>query len=703
MSSNEHTNKQIKYLEERIEYLEEVNRFTLDALEMAASIGDFQESINKLQEPSLILHETRIRINRLIQFQATAFFVVDETNRDFVLFGCEPQDYAPYLQGEMDFLIEDGTFSWTLRERRPIIISTKNQKKRLLLHVMATHSRVRGMFMGLLEQEQGGITDVSLSLLSTVLLNSSNAMESFELYKMIREITENLEKKENYRTLFDAAPDGVEVLDGRGHVVDCNRAHELLVGHGRGKIVGRHTTAFFSERSRSSYERKSMDLRQTGYAEGEIELVRADGSITQVWRKERVIYDSKKELVGSIIYNRDISDLKRAEREKMTLQRQLQMAEKMKAIGTLAGGVAHDLNNVLVGLVSYPDLLLMDLPKNSPLSKGILTIKKSGQKAEAIVQDLLTLARRGVAVEALVDLNQVIFEYLISPEFVKLKEFNPGVQVKFDHDPNLLNIMGSPVHLSKTVMNLVSNAAEAMADGGIVTIKTENRKMDHPVEGYDEFIEGEYVVLTVSDTGVGIRPEDRERIFEPFYTKKVMGRSGTGLGMAVVWGTVKDHRGHIDVKSDLGKGTTFTVYFPATREQMKKEETENPVEDYMGRGETVLVVDDVEDQREIACNILRRLGYSVAAAPSGEEALEYMKNNSADLLVLDMIMDPGMDGLETLKRVLNLNPTQKAIITSGLSESDRVKEAQRLGANAYIKKPYLLERFGTTVRSVLDR
>jgi len=182
-----------------------------------------------------------------------------------------------------------------------------------------------------------------------------------------------------------------------------------------------------------------------------------------------------------------------------------------------------------------------------------------------------------------------------------------------------------------------------------------------------------------------------------------MGRSGTGLGMAVVWGTVKDHKGYIDVQSTEGKGTTFALYFPVSREELAKDKSPVSIEDYMGKGESVLVVDDVEEQREIASRILKKLGYSVTSVSSGEEAVDYLKNNSADLLVLDMIMDPGIDGLETYKRILELHPGQKAIIVSGFSETERVKEAQRLGAGAYVKKPFLLEKIGIAVRDELDR
>jgi CheY-like chemotaxis protein len=251
-------------------------------------------------------------------------------------------------------------------------------------------------------------------------------------------------------------------------------------------------------------------------------------------------------------------------------------------------------------------------------------------------------------------------------------------------------------------MNLLSNAAESISGLGEVSIRTENRYVDRPIHGYDTTQEGEYAVLAVSDTGLGISPADIERIFEPFYTKKVMGRSGTGLGLAVVWGTVKDHDGYIDVQSTEGKGSVFTLYFPVTREDLTKAEQVVPQSAYLGRGERILVVDDVEGQRLLASAMLEGLGYKVASVASGEEAIEFVKKQPVDVLILDMIMDPGIDGLETYRRILEIRKDQKAIIVSGFSETDRVHVAQSLGAGAYVRKPYVIEKLGLAVKKELE-
>jgi signal transduction histidine kinase/CheY-like chemotaxis protein len=398
-----------------------------------------------------------------------------------------------------------------------------------------------------------------------------------------------------------------------------------------------------------------------------------------------------------------IQKQKRAEDERNEMEALLRRAEKMEALGLLAGGVAHDLNNVLGVLVGYAELLLLEFPEDSPYREHISNIHLSGQRGAAIVQDLLTMGRRGVAVSEVVNLNSIVSDYLQTPDFRKLKASHPEVHFRTELDPELLDMKGSPVHLSKTVMNLISNALEAISGRGEIVIRTENRCLDTPARGYDEIGAGDYIVLEVSDNGQGISPVDLEKIFEPFYTRKVMGRSGTGLGLTVVWGTVKDHQGHIDVRSAEGKGSDFTLYFPVTREERDTRRERLSPEDYRGRGEFLLVVDDVEEQRKLATSMLTRLGYRVASVPSGEEAVTFVGTQKPDLLVLDMIMDPGMDGLDTYRRIIDIHPGQRAVIVSGFSETDRVMKAQELGAGSYVRKPYILEKIGYAVRCELDR
>ena len=510
-------------------------------------------------------------------------------------------------------------------------------------------------------------------------------------------------REEGYRFLLEIMNEGFGIVDENLVLTYANKKICEMLGYEPHELVGRPMSQFLEPENKKVLEGQFGRRKKGEVGSYEITWRSKNGKKIHTIVSPKPILDEDGNFKGSYSVLTDMTQLKRIEEEKKKLEAQLQRAQKMEAIGVLAGGVAHDLNNVLSGLVSYPEVLLMDLPEDSPLRKPLLTIQRSGQKAAAIVQDLLTLARRGVSVTEVVNLNTIISDFLKSIGYRKLVSFHPDVRVETNLETHILNILGSTDHLFKTIMNLVSNSAEAMPEGGTILISTENRYVERPISGYDHVEEGDYVAMSVSDTGVGISPGDRERIFEPFYTKKVMGKSGTGLGMAVVWGTVKDHHGYIDIRSTEGKGTTFTLYFPVTRKELDEQTAPPSGEHYRSKGESILVVDDVEEQREIASKMLEKLGYKVAVVSSGEEALEYMKNKKADLLLLDMIMDPGMEGLETYKRILKLHPGQKALIASGFSETERVREAQRLGAGAYIKKPYVLERIGLAVRAELEK
>ena len=508
-----------------------------------------------------------------------------------------------------------------------------------------------------------------------------------------------LRKSENrYKTLTQNLQVGIFRYTGGGknQFLEANPAMLKLFGfRSRNDIKGLNITDFFQDhREKDAFTHK---LRRYGYVRNEkLALMKKDGTPMVCDVSSVAIKDE----AGNIrFYDGVIQDIT----ERVQLENQLRQAQKLEAMGTLAGGVAHDLNNILSGVVSYPDLILMDLDKKSPLRSSIKTIQDSGKKAAAIVQDLLTLARRGVTISEVVNLNDVIERYLNSPECQKMQAFHPNVAIRTDLDPDLLNMMGSPVHISKTIMNLASNAAEAMPDGGVIRIETKSQYFETPLAGsYEEFEPGEYVILSLSDSGVGIAPDEVDRIFEPFYTKKEMGRSGTGLGMAVVWGTVKDHSGYIDVKSTVGKGTRFKVIFPATREKLDTAKKQTDIDTFSGNGERILVVDDVFEQREVATKILKALGYSVCAVESGEAAIDHLKKQSADLVILDMIMTSGMlDGLETYQEIVKTHPGQKAIITSGFSENKRVRQAQALGAGQYVRKPYTLAKIGSAIKKEL--
>ena len=507
-------------------------------------------------------------------------------------------------------------------------------------------------------------------------------------------------------SIITAVPDIIFRLDGDGRITFVSSA--ILKYNCRPEdLLGKRLLDMVDpdENAKALYRVNERRTGQRSTRELELRMqLPSDGECADpLWRHFSLsaegIYEQdptgKKSFLGTQGILRDITDQKQ-------VRHQLMEAKKMEAIGNLAAGVAHDLNNVLSGLVSYPELLLMDLPQDSPMRKALLTIQKSGQKAADIVQDMLTLSRRGVAVNKILNLNRVVSDYIDSPEFQMLLKNHPGIRVQTQLKGDLLNIKGSSTHFSKVLMNLIINAAEAMPAGGAISVRTRNIYLDTAINGYEPIPQGEYVRLSVVDEGVGISPENQKHIFEPFFTKKRMGRSGTGLGMSVIWATAKDHAGYINVESKEGEGTRIDIYLPITRELVDENEIQPVLQDYLGT-EKILVVDDIREQMEIAEKMLSRLGYKVETVGSGEAAVEYLRTQRVDLLVLDMIMPSGMDGLETYQRVLEIRGWQRAIIASGFSESARVKTLQALGAGAFVQKPFSLEKIGMAVRQELDR
>jgi len=537
----------------------------------------------------------------------------------------------------------------------------------------------------------------------------------FDIYsnmeKKVHERTEKLKELQNVlkiknmqlEIMVDSSPGMIFYKDGQERYVRVNKKFAEMFGVSMSDIIGKTHAELFPGlpeniigNDQEVLKNKAPDLNRGAFVD------------TVKGRRHMLINkvpyrDIDGNIIGIIGFAIDMTDLYKVEQEKRDLEEKLVRAEKMEAIGLLAGGVAHDLNNILTGIVSYPDLLLLEIPEDSPLRRPIVTIQESGLKAAAIVQDLLTLARRGVIKSEIANLNELINDYLKSLEYEKLKIYHPNVNVKTDLDKKLLNIRCSPIHIVKTIMNLVINAAEAMPEGGTVILSTKNCNIDKAFKGYENINTGDYVILQVHDTGIGISEDDLNHIFEPFYTNKVMGKSGTGLGMAVVWGVVKDHKGFIDIKSKPDEGTIITLYFPVTRKNITREISGFSINDYMGNGEFILVVDDIPEQRDIASLLLKKLNYRVKSVSNGEDAVQFVKNNPVDLIILDMIMEPGIDGLDAFKEMLKYNPSQKAVITSGYSETDRVKAAQKLGAGAYLKKPYLIEDFAKTIKHELQK
>ncbi len=510
------------------------------------------------------------------------------------------------------------------------------------------------------------------------------------------------ESEERLRTVINATPDIICLKNGEGRWLVANQADlELFRLTGidyRGK-----TDTELAELSHPAFKEaflgsNASDSRawERGSISRCIEQIPTPGGSNRIFDVIKIpVFFSDGRRKGLIVFGRDVTSEK-------ILHDKLQRAEKMEAIGMMAGGVAHDLNNILSGIIGYPELLLMQIPTNeSKIRRMIEGIRESGKRASEIVADLLTVARGVVAPRETKNVNSLIAEHIDSPECKKLSTNHPEVEIVTALDNNLFNISCSPVHIKKCLMNLLTNAVESIKAKGQVAISTNNLYIDEPSVENHNLPKGEYAVVKVTDTGSGISPTDISRIFEPFYTKKVMGRSGTGLGLAVVWNTVQNHGGSVFVTSSP-EGSVFEMFFPATRQEVPPSTKDIAIEELQGKGETILVIDDEPHQRDIASSMLTSLGYQVDAVSSGEEAIDYLTRNQIDLLVLDMIMDPGMRGRETYEQIVKIRPGQKAIIASGFANDEEVKLTQQLGAGQFVKKPYLLRQIGLAVKQTLN-
>jgi len=378
----------------------------------------------------------------------------------------------------------------------------------------------------------------------------------------------------------------------------------------------------------------------------------------------------------------------------------LRQSQKMEAIGLMASGVAHDLNNILSGITSYPELVLHQMSPDNEFREPLEKILDSGKRSALVVADLLTVARGVASIKIACSLNEIITGYMQSIEFKTLESHYPNITYVKNIDPELHKIQCSPTHIQKAVMNIILNASEAIDDTGTVTITTWNILLDESSASNLHLETGSYAAFSVEDTGEGMTEVEMEHIFDPFYTKKIMQRSGTGLGLAITWNTVQDHDGGIFVESS-GKGSKFYLYFPATFQELSPAKKTVSTEDVKGHGEKILIIDDEPLQLEVTSEIINVLGYSYECASSGEIAVEYLKNNSVDLVLIDMMMGPGMNGRETYEEIIKIHPDQAAIIVSGLSNNIDVAEALKLGVKGFVSKPYTIAEIGKMIQDSL--
>lgn len=570
----------------RVEYLEENRRFIQNVLEMALSLGDFQENIDKGSAPENILQEAATRIHHLIPFEANALYLVDQERSDFVLSNCTPPELEQGLNKEVEYMIEEGFFSWAIRERRGVIIDSQDHSKKFVLHVIATYSRIRGMFIGVLPDKDHLIPDTSLTLLSIILQNTANALESLEFYRLLRNQNTILEKKVEERT---------------------------------------------------------------------------------------------KALAHS--------------------ERQLQQVLKIQAIGTLAGGIAHDFNNILFPIVGFTELTMDDLPEDSQARKNLEEVLSATKRAKELVQQILTFSRQSCQERQPVKVDSIIKE--TSKLLRATIPTTINIEIKLEQGTG--SIMGDPTQIHQVVMNLCTNAYHAMQETG-GTLEMGLKEVDVSYEDTMEKIgmkTGRHLLLTVKDEGHGIEPTTLERIFEPYFTTKEQGK-GTGLGLAVIHGIVKNHGGDISVTSKPGEGSTFQVYLPIVDEADEGTETAEGFQTKNGK-EHILLVDDEKPIIDVEQQMLEKLGYSVSSHTSSTEALEVFGETPEDfdLVITDMTM-PAMTGDQLAQRLMDIRPDIPVILCTGFNEAITEEKALEMGISKFVMKPVIKNELASTIRTVLD-
>jgi PAS domain S-box-containing protein len=495
------------------------------------------------------------------------------------------------------------------------------------------------------------------------------------------------ESEERFRTIFEAAQDSIFIKDCDLRYVAVNPSLARLFGMDPAQFAGRTFEDLFGAEDAEIYREEEGKVLQ-----GEVIATESPMDIGGVQRLLDVVIvpmrDAHRHIIGLCGIARDVTETKK-------LQELADRAHRLEAAGRIAGQVAHDFNNLLGPLVAYPGLIRDELPAKHAVHEFVDDIEKAAEQMADINQQLLTLGRRGHYNLEPLNINDIILQVIERPQACP-----ENVTISNDLCSDLMNVKGGASQIDRALYNLVANALDAMPDGGQLGIKSENFYVNESFGRYNRIPRGEYVKITITDTGTGIPDEVLPHIFDPFFTTKTTDRRrGSGLGLSIVHAVIEDHEGFVDVASDPKQGTTFYLYFPITREAVEDIEVETVV----GGNEKILIVDDDPIQREVTTRLLKKLGYQVNTASGGEAAIDFLKKSRHDLLLLDMVMSPGLDGVETYRRALKINTNQKAIMISGFAESKKVSETLQLGAGAFIKKPLTLNAVATAVRKELDR
>jgi len=504
------------------------------------------------------------------------------------------------------------------------------------------------------------------------------------------------ESSEKYRTILESIEEGYFETDQKGNLTFSNEAFGKILGYPRNQLLGMNSRDYTTPDTAEKISRIMEQIEQTGRPEDvtDYDVIRKDGSKAALELSISLLTDKDGKPAGFRGMLRDVTRRKETEYKNRLLEIQLQQAQKMESIGTLAGGIAHDFNNILMGIQGNATLMLLKIESEHPNYEKIKNVEKFVQNGTELTNQLLGFARRGKYLVKTTDLNEVIEKS--SALFARTKK---EIQVHTVFHDEIWAVEVDRGQIEQALLNLYVNAWQAMPAGGDIYLKTRNVMLDSSYVKPFKVEPGKYVEISVTDTGVGIDRKTRERIFEPFFTTKEMGR-GTGLGLASVYGIIKSHSGYIEVHSEKEKGTTFTVYLPASEKEPVREKTV-PAAMLKGTG-TILLIDDEKMILDVGRELLGELGYTVLSTLSGREALDIFQKNSdkIDLVIMDMIM-PGMGGGETFDRLRAINPNIKVLLSSGYSVNGQASKILHRGCDGFIQKPFNLNQLAEKIGKIM--
>jgi two-component system, cell cycle sensor histidine kinase and response regulator CckA len=508
------------------------------------------------------------------------------------------------------------------------------------------------------------------------------------------------QSEERFRRLYERAPIPYQSLDESGFIIEVNDTWLDKMGYSRDEVIGEHFSDFMTSESRELQKKKLPCFMDTGeIRDTEFEMVKKDGSHIIASFDGKIGYDDKGNFQQTHCVFHDITERRKSEEEKRRLEEQLRQAQKMEAVGQLAGGIAHDFNNVLSAIMGYGYLLKRKISQDSPMRDDIEQILESADRAAEVTRNLLAFSRKQIMNIQPVDINDIIRK--VGKMLSRIIGEDIEIITKCATDQMIC--VADAGQIEQVLINLATNARDAMPKGGTLTINAETAYLDEAFIGSHGYGKtGTYVLLTVSDTGIGISQEEIDKIFEPFFTTKEVGK-GTGLGLAMVYGIIKQHDGYITVDSDPEKGTTFRIYLPQAA-LTKEAAVQQPKETTLLMGsETILVAEDDDKLRKLSEVVLTGNGYKVILAGDGEEAIRKFVDNKdqIQLAIVDMIM-PKKGGKEVFDEIIRIKPDVKVLFSSGYT-ADRIDNIDLLRDNLnFITKPVLPGALLQKVRDILD-